>query len=101
LLFGQPAQDLSAEEVSRSLYTSNESAARRLNELHLTKLLVITPGELPKYRFNSASPDSVRVGELEKIYRERRVSVISFIYSKPSDPLRAFSDAFRLRKDEP
>ena len=78
-----------------------ESAAGRLNELHQTKLLVVTPGEPPKYRFNAASPDSARVSELEKIYKERRVSVISFIYSKPSDPLRAFSDAFRLRKDEP
>jgi hypothetical protein len=101
LLFGQPAQDLSAAEVSRRLYTSEESAAGRLNELYQTKLLVITPGEPPKYRFNAASPDSARVSELEKIYKERRVSVISFIYSKPSDPLRAFSDAFRLRKDEP
>ena len=41
------------------------------------------------------------VADLEKIYKTRRVSVISFIYSKPTDPLRAFSDAFKLRKDEP
>jgi hypothetical protein len=32
-------------------------------------------------------------------YDKRRVSVISLIYSRPSDPLRSFAEAFRVRKD--
>ena len=39
------------------------------------------------------------VGSLEKVYEERRVSVITLIYSKPVDKVRTFADAFRLRKD--
>ena len=102
LLFAAPANDLSPLEVSRALYTSLDSAAARLRELHGAKLLLVTEtSEAPKYRFNSASPNSALIAELEKVYKTRRVSVISFIYSKPTDPLRAFSDAFRLRKDEP
>jgi hypothetical protein len=68
--------------------------------LRRTKLLVSISTEPVKYRFNPASPEAGLVGELEKIYKARRVSIISFIYSKPTDPLRAFSDAFRLRKEE-
>lgn len=101
LLFDQPVTELGAAEVSRRLYTSTESAAARLSELANAKLLVKIGTEPPMYRFNVASPEAGTVANLERIYKERRVSVISFIYSKPSDPLRAFSDAFRLRKDEP
>ena len=94
-------REFTAEEVSRTLCTSLESATARLRELHHSKLLVTAEnGDPPKYRFDPASPGASVVAELEKIYKIRRVSVISFIYSNPTDPLRAFSDAFRLRKDE-
>jgi hypothetical protein len=89
------------EEVSQTLRTSRESAAARLQELHRSKLLVTVENEGSlRYRFDSASPEAGVISELEKVYKARRVSVISFIYSNPTDPLRAFSDAFRLRKDE-
>jgi hypothetical protein len=102
LLFGGVAKDFSAVEVSRTLCTSLESATAQLEQLHKAKLLVVTEAASPpKYRFNSGSSDAPVLADLEKIYKTRRVSVISFIYSKPTDPLRAFSDAFKLRKDEP
>jgi len=89
-------------DVSRTLCTSFESAKARLEELHRAKLLtLIGSADSPKYRFNSSSAEAATVADLEKVYKMRRVSMISFIYSKPTDPLRAFSDAFRLRKDEP
>lgn len=94
-------REFTAEEVSRTLRTSLESAAARLRELHHAKLLVmVEEAESPKYRFDPGSREAAVVADLEKVYKTRRVSVISFIYSNPTDPLRAFSDAFRLRKDE-
>jgi hypothetical protein len=94
-------REYTAEEVSRTLCTSLESAAARLRELHRSKLLAkVEAANSLKYRFDPAAPGAALVAELEKVYKTRRVSVISFIYSNPTDPLRAFSDAFRLRKDE-
>ena len=102
LLFGGRAKEFSALDVSRTLCTSLESAAGQLQQLHKATLLVPTEApNPPTYRFNPGSPEAQVVADLEKIYKTRRVSVISFIYSKPTDPLRAFSDAFKLRKDEP
>jgi hypothetical protein len=40
------------------------------------------------------------VGDLAATYAERRVAVITLIASRPMDNVRAFSDAFRLRKKE-
>ena len=47
-----------------------------------------------------------RTAELEEsirrtieTYAKRRVSVVSFIYSRPSNAIRSFAEAFRVRKD--
>jgi hypothetical protein len=40
------------------------------------------------------------VDALAAAYDDRRVTVISLIYSRPQDTVRVFADAFRLRKDE-
>ena len=101
LCYAGTLREITPAEISRTLYTSLEAATTRLQELHRAKLLTACDSESVKYRFNPASPDAPVVAALETIYKMRRVSVISFIYSKPTDPLRAFSDAFRLRKDEP
>jgi hypothetical protein len=101
LLFGGSAREFSASEVSRNLCTGLESAKAQLHQLHKAGLLAVAVADPPTYRFNPGSPEAPVVADLEKIYKTRRVSVISFIYSKPTDPLRAFSDAFKLRKDEP
>jgi hypothetical protein len=51
------------------------------------------------WRYAPASPelDGI-VGRLLKCYRERPVSMIKLVYAQAADPLRAFADAFRLRK---
>ena len=100
LLSAGTVREYTAGEVSRTLCTSLESATARLHELYRAKLLLAGNESSPKYRFDATNAKAAVVGELEKVYKQRRVSVISFIYSKPTDPLRAFSDAFRLRKDE-
>ena len=100
LLFAEP-EEWAVLEVSRELCTSVNSARSRLEELTSAKLLVSINTDPVKYRFNRDDTAMFSlVDRLEKIYKERRVSVISLIYSKPAEPLRAFSDAFRLRKDE-
>lgn len=101
LLAAGTIPEYTAKEVGQMLRTSLESAAAHLRKLHRAKLLLAVENEgSPKYRFDPAGREAGVVGDLEKVYKTRRVSVISFIYSNPTDPLRAFSDAFRLRKDE-
>jgi len=52
-----------------------------------------------QYQPRTAELDAA-VAALAAAYNDRRVSVISLIYSKPTDNLRAFADAFRIRKTE-
>ncbi len=41
-----------------------------------------------------------QVDALANAYQSYRVSIINLIFSKPSEGVQSFADAFRLRKDE-
>lgn len=102
LLRGKPEQAWSAEEVSRALYTHPDAALRRLAALQTHGLLVVEgDGPERKYRYAPSSPDRAGlVDRLAALYKERRVAVITLIYSTPPDQVQAFADAFRLRKEK-
>jgi hypothetical protein len=54
------------------------------------------------HRYHPASPELAKaVSSLAATYADRRVTVVSLIYSKPIDPVRVFAEAFRIRKEEP
>jgi hypothetical protein len=56
----------------------------------------------PTYRYAPKTPELTdTVDELARAYADRRVTVIGLIFAKPTDKIRSFADAFRLRKDRP
>jgi hypothetical protein len=78
-------------------------ANQQLTALAENGLLVsqVAPGQ-PAFRFSPRTPELEQaVTAVAQDYLLHRVSVIEFIYSRPSDTIRAFADAFRLRKDPP
>ncbi|MBW3572730.1 MAG: hypothetical protein KY467_16670 [Gemmatimonadetes bacterium] len=88
------------EEVARTIYTVPAGATRRLEQLVEMRLLSSTGGVNPSYRFAPATAAlRAQVDELAAAYRADRVGVINLIYNRAADPLRSFSDAFKLRKD--
>jgi predicted ArsR family transcriptional regulator len=52
-------------------------------------------------RYGASSPELEQmVGRLLQMYKERPVTMIKMVYGRTKDPLRDFSDAFRLRKED-
>jgi hypothetical protein len=99
LLHGSPAVTWSPETVAAALYSNPASIGRRLTALHSRGLLAAT--EASAYRYLPKSPAlDATVSLLADTYRLRRVAVITLIASKPMENVRAFSDAFRLRKKD-
>jgi DNA-binding IclR family transcriptional regulator len=89
-----------AEMVAAALYTQPASAARRLETLAADGLIerASQPGA---YRYLPSGPGmGEMISTLADTYRERRVAVVTAIASKPMENVRAFSDAFRLRRKE-
>ncbi len=100
LLQDNPSRWWSARDVADDLRTSPSSAARRLEELGATGLLDIRLGpDQVHYRYHPANADvAATAAAVRNAYGERRVSVITFIYSRPPDPVRDFAESFRIAK---
>jgi hypothetical protein len=101
LLRARAEREWGARDVSQELRITEASAAARLEDLTARRLLAVREGTPPCYRFSPASSEDAQdVSALQETYSTRRVSVISFIFSKPLDKVRGFADAFRLKRDK-
>jgi len=97
LLLHSPERGWGTEEVARELYSHPASIARRLALLLGQGLLRETDPGCYQYapRTDELHTTVLRVAEM---YRERRVAVVTLIASRPIENVRAFSDAFRIRR---
>lgn len=86
------------EQVAQSIYTVPAGATRRLEQLVQMGLASSNGAMNPAYRFAPATAAlRANVDELAAAYRVNRVGVINLIYERAADPLRSFSNAFKLR----
>lgn len=102
LLRARTERPWTSSEVALELRITEASASARLEDLASSRLLVGDSGTPVAYRYSPASSEDVRsIAELATCYAERRVSVITFIFSKPQERVRGFADAFLInpRKD--
>jgi hypothetical protein len=99
LLRARTERQWTASEVALELRITEASSAARLADLASSKLLVSNRAAPAAYHYSPAhEEDAQAVSELAATYAERRVSVITFIFSKPQERVRSFADAFLLRK---
>lgn len=94
-----PGRSWSAEDMARELYSHPTSIAGRFQALLGAGLLRETGPGYFQYAPRTMELDAA-VSRLDDMYRERRVAVIAAIASKSVENVRAFSDAFRIRKKE-
>jgi len=92
-----PGRSWSAPDMARELYSHPSSITQRFQRLLGSGLLRETSPGVVQYAPRAAELDAV-VARLADMYRERRVAVISLIATKPLENVKAFSDAFRIRK---
>ena len=84
--------------VARQLRIDGEQAAGILARLARAGLLR-TEGD--SYRYAPRSHKLAEaVASLAQLYPAYRVAIVSEIYARPSGPIRDFSEAFRLRRED-
>jgi hypothetical protein len=102
LLKKNPAQQWDADGIAKALYITPEMAGQLLSDLNRRGFVKALPQPGLRYSYQPADANADRLlGELDSIYQVRRVAVISLIYSRPSNKVQTFADAFRLRKEDP
>lgn len=103
LLFLQADQrrECSCADIARELRIAPDWAESQLVKLRARGLLASEAGAEQLYRYAPRSPDlDEAVRGLAEAYTDYRVTVTSLIFAKPSDQLRSFADAFRIRNTQ-
>jgi hypothetical protein len=96
-----PAKGWSAQTMSRELYIAPDAAFTQLEILRNRGIVAVDPSASSEYKYQPGTTEQEHaVSQLSDLYRDRRVAVVSLIYSEDTKALRAFSDAFKLRKDK-
>jgi hypothetical protein len=100
LLRREPERQWDCAEMSRLLYITADMCGGLLADLHRRGFVQRVPDTDDVYQYQPADPEVDRLlGQLAAIYQERRVAVITQIYSKPVKRVQTFADAFRLRRE--
>jgi DNA-binding transcriptional ArsR family regulator len=100
LLYEKRATACSLGEISRALHIGEAAIETWLAEFRDQGFVDYIEQPEKSYGYHVSDETDEIMGALVKTYRERRVSVTTFIYSTPLDNVRRFADAFRLKKDE-
>jgi predicted transcriptional regulator len=101
---GQAARVWTAAELAQHMRVDAAWVESTLRGMTGKGLVAVTDasggGGVPQFRYEPRTAElGAAVNELAEAYADRRVTVISLIFAKPTDKLRSFADAFRLRKD--
>jgi len=99
LLHSDPARRWTAGELSRELRSSLLSVESSLAILLGRRLAVEEAGGAYRFHAGTRALDE-KTSRLAECYRERRTAVITAIFSRPTDAVRSFADAFRFKKDK-
>lgn len=98
LLRADPTRSWIAPEVAAVLGTAPETAAMRLFLLASGGLIAFEPSAIPRYRYASVDGETnSMLQELTDVLATNRDAVMAAL-ELPRDPIRSFSDAFKLKR---
>jgi hypothetical protein len=102
LIRSDPERYWSATEVSRALRSGRTWAEVQLEYLRVEGLLGAGEINDPRCRYDPARPELEPViTRVSEAFESQRAEVIRLVFSqRPSERLRTFSEAFRLRKEQ-
>jgi predicted transcriptional regulator len=99
LLLLRSRTELDADTITQELRTTASSVEKRLADLMRKNLVIMRENEGKRtYRYEPPAHLAENVNQLAALYTTHRVSIINLIFSKPSDALTGFSDAFRFKE---
>jgi len=99
LLLADNERPWKSSEILQKVQSSQASVEQRLAALKTSKFVVEDSAGV--FRF---APEDQKIREsihaLAETYRERRVRIIEAIYSRKTDSVQTFADAFRFKRKD-
>ncbi|HYX33085.1 MAG TPA: hypothetical protein VE954_08205 [Oligoflexus sp.] len=98
LLLLRARKELESDTITQELRTTSSSVEKRLSDLMRKNLVTMREDNGKRIYVYAPANYSDTMDQLSALYASHRVSVINLIFSKPSDALTGFSDAFRFKE---
>ena len=88
------------QELSKKLYVTPDVCSTIIADLERRGFILrdAADSDLYWYRSGATATDQL-IDQLADLYQQRRVAVITQIYSRPVKNVQTFADAFRLRRE--
>lgn len=97
LLYKNPEQKWTPYSLSNELRTNVPSATNQL--FFLLRNGLVRQDDNDRFYFRPESNElRDTIARLNLLYQERPVTIVTFIYEKPSQVVKGFADAFKLKK---
>lgn len=98
LVSSQPDREWRTSDISQALYITAGASEAQMERMLAQGF--VSSSEPGVYRYAPAD-EKMRdaVEELAVVYEQWRVRVIEYIYTRPSDSVRSFAHAFRIKGD--
>ena len=98
MLFQNPTKLWDADAVGKELRSNRTAATIQLENLARQGFLKSTDSK--NFRYETENQElNKKVEQLVQLYQEKPVAIISCIYERPTDKLKGFADAFKIKKD--
>lgn len=99
LLWNSRPKEWSVDEMGKALYLAPEAAQEILDDLVRTRLISAIIGTSESFRYDPAPDKDRLLSAVDSTYRRELIRITRLIHSKPSPAVRAFAQAFRIKKD--
>lgn len=101
LLSKEAGRTWTGAAVAQELRTNESAAQKCLDELTARGLAVASSDKPRSYQYKPSSPElGQAVAALSAAHATYHLRIIALIYERPAEKLRAFADAFKIRKDD-
>lgn len=101
LLHSRPDQSFTLQEIEQEIRSSLIAIQKRLDDLYARKILNTVEGNTDLHRYLPKNDEiAASIDELATYYQTYSNRIIELIFSRQSEALRSFADAFRIKKEE-
>jgi DNA-binding MarR family transcriptional regulator len=93
-------KSFNAVEIAGELRNNPESVSVSLKELSGYGFILPDKNENNRFEYDRSNENENCIRELAQAYQTYRNTLITLIFSKPSQNVRSFADAFKIIKDK-
>jgi DNA-binding MarR family transcriptional regulator len=95
----EPGRSWSCADLARQLYVTADVCTGIVGDLE-RRGFVLRDAKIDSIQYRSAGAEADQIiDQLACLYQQRRVAIITQIYSKPVKKVQTFADAFRFRRE--